>query len=402
MKDYRNRNEPLTIAMWDFSWLKAHCRGGAYEDLSMCVAQAAERGYNTLRVDCFPSHILEGTVTFPAMHAQSDHIPCWGDTPVEHEEHVLSKVAELAEHCRRHDIRLGLDSWDKGHMIGHSDPIPADAEERVFTEFSKTWVKALRLMREEGILERAVWIAPMNEVPHFTSRGLESVRAIGARDIDENEIGRDSTGELDAIHRRINHWMAEAIADEVRAEGIPLCYSSMPGENYGHRVTDIYDVVDVHFMPDVIVDAEDQAALERTYNGPGGYQFRDMGRYDLRAWGEVWANACRRHYQEMLERVLRSLAHDAIDLCTTASGKRLLPVLTEGFGPCYFPDVPEVDWSWYKNYNADAARLLATLPFGGTTLSNYAEPLFRLWDDVDWHRNTNLYIRAAAKEAADE
>jgi hypothetical protein len=282
-------------------------------------------------------------------------------------------------------------------MIGHTEVITPDQEERTFTGFAQTWVRAIKLMREEGILERAVWIAPMNEVPHFTSRGLESVRALGLKDKNENETESNSTDELDAIHRRINHWMGEAIADEVSREGIPLSYSSSPPENYGARLTDIYDVVDVHFMPDVITDAEDSAAFEKTYNGPAGYRFSEMERYDLAAWGGVWAQACRRHYQAMLERAEQSLRHDAIDLCTTNSGKQLVPVVTESFGPCYFPDVPEVDWTWYRNYNADAARLLTGLPFAGTSLSNYAEPLFRLWDDVDWHRNTNLYLRAVAQ-----
>ena len=30
-------------------------------------------------------------------------------------------------------------------------------------------------MREDGVLERAVWIAPMNEVPHFAGRHLASL-----------------------------------------------------------------------------------------------------------------------------------------------------------------------------------------------------------------------------------
>jgi len=32
------------------------------------------------------------------------------------------------------------------------------------------------------------------------------------------------------------------------------------------------------------------------------------------------------------------------------------------------------------------------LPYSGTTLSNYAEPMFRLWDDTEWHRNSNCDI----------
>src|ERR1700690_2967276 len=58
-RNYLGKNTRLSISMWDFSWLVAKYPGGAYEDLERRVAEAAERGYNTLRVDCFPSRILE-------------------------------------------------------------------------------------------------------------------------------------------------------------------------------------------------------------------------------------------------------------------------------------------------------------------------------------------------------
>ena len=46
---------------------------------------------------------------------------------------------------------------------------------------------------------------------------------------------------------------------------------------------------------------------------------------------------------------------------------------------------------WYKKYNADALRMAASMPFTGLSLSNYSEPLFSLRNDVDWHRNSNLF-----------
>src|ERR1700722_5467238 len=52
-RNYLGKNTRLSISMWDFSWLLAQYPGGAYEDLERRVAEAAERGYNTLRVDCF-------------------------------------------------------------------------------------------------------------------------------------------------------------------------------------------------------------------------------------------------------------------------------------------------------------------------------------------------------------
>lgn len=390
MVNYFDKDKPLTISMWDFSWLMGHHKKGPYENLVKRVEEVAERGYNTLRIDCFPSHILEGKYTFKKMYGQSAIIPCWGDTLVAHEENVLGKVAELAELCRKNDIWLGLDSWDKGHMFGHKKWLGLDSmispqdEEKMFTAFSQTWVKAIKLMREEGILERAVWIAPMNEVPHFASRYLQSVRNAGKKDRNEGETVFESRDdELAAIFKRINHWMGEAIKDEIGKEQIPLSYSSLGAEPYGKYLTDIYDAVDVHFMPNAI--------------GRSSAGFREMENWDLEKFSDEWETACRKNYKAMINRV-RGYFTSAMNRCTTDTGKKLVPIVTESFGPCYFPDHKDVDWTWYKRYNSDAARVIASLPYAGTTLSNYAEPLFRLWEDVDWHRNSNLYIQAISGE----
>jgi hypothetical protein len=54
--NYWNKGTRLTISMWDFSWLLDSQPGGTFADLDRCLAQARERGYNTLRVDCFVAH----------------------------------------------------------------------------------------------------------------------------------------------------------------------------------------------------------------------------------------------------------------------------------------------------------------------------------------------------------
>jgi hypothetical protein len=59
MWNYLGKNTRLFLSMWDFSWLLAQYPGAPYEDIERRVAEAAERGYNTLRIDCFPSHTLE-------------------------------------------------------------------------------------------------------------------------------------------------------------------------------------------------------------------------------------------------------------------------------------------------------------------------------------------------------
>ena len=394
---YFDKGTRLAISMWDFSWLFGNCPGGAYEDLERRVAEAAERGYNTLRIDCFPSRLGEKESRFEKNWDPVVNAPQWGERPATITCNVRKKVAELAEACRKHGIWLGLDSWDILSLLGrdNSDFVVQEAdEEREFTRYGEVWVKALKLMREDGVLERAVWIAPMNEVPHFAGGRVAAVKKAS------------HPAEVDAVYRRINGWMAAPIRAEIAREKIPISYSSLGDKNFGARLTDDYDVVDVHFMPGVIHDANDQKAFPgvpfEITRFPGGNVGVLTGQkltpgpqnFDFALFSKAWDSACRWHYAAMLERT-RKFFESALKHLTLPSGKKLAPIITECFGPIIWPDNPAVNWDWYKRYNADSLRIVAAMDYKGSSLSNFAEPLFSLWQDTDWHlAGTTFFLGA--------
>jgi hypothetical protein len=396
-KFYIGRDTRLTIAMWDFTWLTAHHKGGTYENLEQRVREAAERGFNTLRIDCFPSRVLDGKSVFIKNYDAGRQLPFWGQTGTDHEDDVLKKLTLLSNVCRKYNIMLGLDSWEKGHMLrrdlinlhGISDPIKPEAEEKTFRQFSDTWVKALKLMREEGILERTVWVAPMNEVPHFLSRSLQSIKDINSEVKNEGETKLERNEKINNKFREVNHWMGEAIKEEINRDKIPLSYSSLGAEQFHKRLTDIYDVVDVHFMPEVVMNDEQKTTLSKMVNGGSGFKYFENMK-DLKAYSALWDNSCRTNYAAMLTRT-RDYFRTCLNNMTLEGGKKLQGIITESYGPCYWPDHKDVSWDWYKKYNADALRIAASMPYTGLSLSNYSEPIFTLWDDIDWHRNSNLF-----------
>jgi Sugar-binding cellulase-like len=417
-RTYFDKGKRLSISMWDFSWLMAHGPGGAYADLERRVAEAAERGYNTLRVDCFPSRILERESTFKKNWTAGANLPRWGEIPADYTCNVRKQVAALADHCRKYDVWLGLDSWDKAHMFRSIEPPVAKTsgalsdidgsgaaittiaeadEERAFTAYGEVWVKALKLMREDGVLERAVWIAPMNEVPHFGSRSLESIAALkkGARNEGETQI--ENAQREDAIYKSVNEWMAAPIRAEVRRDHIPISYSSLGAERYAQRLTDSYDVVDIHFMPGVPTDKDDDAAFAQAARGISGpIRFAEFEKFDLEAWSHAWDRACHKHYPRLLQRTHEYFSN-ALNNMVLPSGKRLTAIITECYGPLIWPDSSDVDWNWYERYNADALRIVSAMNFAGSSLSNFAEPLFTLWNDVDWHWTSNMYFQATGQ-----
>lgn len=124
------------------------------------MAGAAEREYDTLRIDAFPHAYVQ-----PETHCGAQGLHCrfrtWGDIflPGGYTVDVRRKVIELADLCRQHGIWLALDTWQLFDIIGHSLPkggmIEPEQEEKVCRDWSEAWVKALRLMREDGVFERA-------------------------------------------------------------------------------------------------------------------------------------------------------------------------------------------------------------------------------------------------------
>ena len=50
-------SKPLAITMVDYSWMLKHHRYGAYEDHDRFFSELVERGYNAVRMDCFP-HLI--------------------------------------------------------------------------------------------------------------------------------------------------------------------------------------------------------------------------------------------------------------------------------------------------------------------------------------------------------
>ena len=391
---YQDKGTRLTISMWDYSWLCDGEPGGAYADLERCVAGAAERGYNTLRIDVFVKHQLQASSRFEKNW--SGGLPRWGMTRTTFDCDVRRRVAGLASLCRKHGLWLGLDSWQTA-------PAAAEATEenceRVFTEFGELWAKAIPVLRDNGVLERAVWVAPLNEVPWHGARA-PVVRQLSREPVREGLTDLDKTRRLDAIYRRINDYLAAPILAAVMGDAVPLCYSSVGAEAYADRLSDAYDVVDVHFMPNVLIDDTDNAALEKSGKGLSGFaRFSAFQNADLKQFSAAWDTACRKHYIAMLKRA-RDYHETACRHLVLPSGKRLQAVVTESFGPCYWPVHPEVNQEWYKQYNADAIRVVSSLPLAGSSLSNYAEPLFStLWDDVDWQWRSNAFFHAQATTA---
>lgn len=402
MINYFDEPTPLTISMWDLTWLTYSHPGGDYEDLDRRVAEAAELGYNCLRIDTFPHLYLKGEYTF-AYNNELKFFKRYGDVrmPGGYTVDVRQKVIELADSCRRHGVKLGLDAWVWG--FGPVDTwsregvvprdIPVGEEETYCRNLNQVWVDALPAMRDDGVLERALYVSPMNEVPLAFAKRFK-VMTDEVHQVNSDPITKtDWSLPNDPLIKNFTTWIGEGVKEEIKADGIPLCYSTAWADNFVARIPEFYDLIDVHFMPDMRQRPEDTEALEKAGEGASGFsQFHKLEKYDLALYSAAWNRAWRHNFDRMYE-----LCHTVASGCFRhnkfPSGKELPVIMTETFGPCNFPDHPDVDWTGYKQHNEDAARIFSQYPFAGLSLSNMAEPIFSLWDDKLFHQRSNEYIQ---------
>lgn len=47
------------LAMWDYSWAQLHDSSGPFHDWNQTLDELVERGYDAIRIDCFPQHIAK-------------------------------------------------------------------------------------------------------------------------------------------------------------------------------------------------------------------------------------------------------------------------------------------------------------------------------------------------------
>jgi hypothetical protein len=181
----------------------------------------------------------------------------------------------------------------------------------------------------------------MNEVPNFAGGNVESIRNLQNVAKTLAKPKRETEANLDAIYQRINNHTGAPISAEIAKDRIPLSYSSNGDRRYSARLTDIYDVVDLHFMPPIIEDDEDKRAFLKAGAGAPNGSFQVLESFDLKAFSQAWDDACRRHYPAMLERV-SNFFKAALEHMTLPSGKRLQAIVMECYGSLEWPDSPDV------------------------------------------------------------
>lgn len=367
---------PLAIAMWDFSWLERRWPGAGYTDWDRALDALQERGYDALRIDCYP-HLLA---------ADPDHewelIPLWAQqqwgAPTRLRIRPGPALLDFLTRCRTRGLRVLLSSWFR-----------QDAEDQRLrilsaSDHAAVWSQTLNYLDRAGVGD-SVWAVDLcNEWPQ------------------KDWCPFFHPAPHDWTAARSRRWMAEALAAFRRAHpkmpatfsvNFPygLCANAATEEARNPNLASLagageagWDFADPHLW----------MTSTCNFNSRVGYAF------------DFWASTSFDNLVAHGEKIYRSnpdffqaALRQGIADCAAASVSAGIPLITtEGWGVVDYKDWPGLDWGWVKELCAVGTIAAAdTGRWAAICTSNFCGPQFLgMWEDAAWHRRLTARIKAAA------
>jgi len=155
-------SKPVAIAMWDFSWLLRHHRLGSFENWDKVLDELAERGYNAIRMDCFPHLVAadnEGKVQEEFYHPKANWRPAlWGNQYSTYSR-PREALLEFLPKCKERGIHVGLSTWMLDHETGRCKTIEG------LDGFVRMWDETLQFLDNHNLLEGSLYVDLLNEYP---------------------------------------------------------------------------------------------------------------------------------------------------------------------------------------------------------------------------------------------
>jgi len=363
----------LTMAMWDVAYALRHMQGGSFADYDRVLDEAVERGYNTLRIDPMPQWIdlkkPERVLEWPDPHQR--FMPWNWNTAVKGP--VGLWVIDFIEKLhKRASLNYTLSGWWFMPGLPTSPPVPAALRRPAnMVEGAEMWAVQLADWKKRFGFERLLYVDIANETPYFFPDFGERLKKATGADF----------GELAAFSPAQSAFMAEEINKALgllRREFPELRFTtSIHGDLRWLDVPLELDCLDVHFYADA-----DPRWDERTRFG----EFSGDHLFETDRWFKEFSERSAKTAAAMAP-MLRARQRFKMKEFAEWSVRRGAPLTTsEAWATWFYIDDPKLDWGWLLDWAKWSCDDAIACKFWGWTPHNYAQPQFKNWKDVKWHR----------------
>jgi len=385
LSDLKN---PLAIAMWDYSWILRHHRYGEFEDWDKVLNELSIRGYNAIRIDAMPQFVAadsDGKTESTFKSTKKDWRPALWGNDYSMSFNPREALLEFLPKCKKYGIKVGLATWFLRH---------GTERKNIFMEegaLLRAWDETLEFLHDNDLLDNVIYIDLLNEYPNW--HGYDWLK---------NELNKRSDIQqfkLDNPDANVPDFDAGTIT------GNPLkqqCYNDFIN-------TTIKPLKGKYSHLDFFASLDSGMSLDRI-------DLTNFGVLDYHVWfahtGEIPGLNEISTRDQTLD--LRKIYSDLLDywsknkssliewmdgritaISKTASQNNIVCGNTEGWGPIFWFDHPDLNWRWVK----ESAEICVDLAlkhdnYKFICTSNFTHPQFKgMWEDVKWHNQITSRIK---------
>jgi hypothetical protein len=249
----------------------------------------------------------------------------------------------------------------------------------------RAWRETLNFLRDHDLLKEVLYVDLLNEYPFWhgydwLKQGLDArsdMKRFKLDNPDANlpEFDPAETGGFNPLQKMFYNEFANGLIRTLKQE---------------FRDIDFYVSIDSGMSLDQI-DLTEFGALDYhiwfahrgTIPGLSEISSRDQTQDLVNIY-----NNLKGHWKEHRHELVQWMDGRLEAIATTAQVHGIPCGNTEGWGPIFWYDHPELDWAWVKE-SAEICIDLAMKhePYKFLCTSNFTHPQFRgMWEDVAWHR----------------
>jgi hypothetical protein len=381
----------LTIAMWDYSWLKQHYPGGYFEDYNTVTNELIARGFNTVRIEAFPFIIDRLDSLNQVITIKGEPMATWGACDTDRKHELVSELISFMKTAKEKGLYVILSTWN------------TDCKE--FSDFKDyysnkdkyrhAWEKVLDILNKNNLLDHVVYVDIDQEFPNF-SPFKDNIINLGDKKEPSSaflsaELKKHNSNDLTS--RDWNESQMTFVHDLIQ-ETLLNYHIKYPALRFTFSFTDhwdeframnlnLLDVLELHIW----MEQSERFNARTRFND----MVRDRGDHDYR------------EYMGRLDQTLASIRpmlikdmHNRLAWARSWSEELAAPLTTtEAWGPWWHMDRKDLDWKWLYDWCEECMDLSASYGFWGSTPWNFSHPYWNNWSNVDWYKkvNTNFLQR---------
>jgi len=374
----------LTIAMWDYSYLKMHYDSGAYADYDKVTNELIERGFNTVRIDAFP--LIIGSLKDPkeVITFKGSKWDTWGPTDINRKHEILAELISFMKITKAKNIKVILSTWNES-CLEYPDVKTKFADRN---KYLSAWGTVLDTLDKCNLLDHVIYIDIDQEFPNFSPfmniidslgkiNNAEKIkmplnnRLIGYNDKNSDEL-RWNKLQIDFAYTLMDSSLSYF---HKKYPQLRFTYSfSELWEEMRYMNLTAFDVLELHiwltqskrFMTRTLFDEQ------KKYRGEEDYA--DYNRRLIKT-------------MEAIKPMLIKDMHNKLQYAKDWADEIAVPlVTTEAWGPWWQMDSKSLEWNYLYDWCELGVQLSAQYGFWGTTPWNYSHPYWNNWSNIEWYK----------------